>query len=166
MIIEPRIIGGRLSALVSEVNDLWKFRQGRVVATFVSFPPFTISTWRNATWRSDIAESAISILSWIVFGHSWCSTRVRIIEFRVTGRRFSKLASWAHASLSREITRVKSSRDRFSVFSSPVELAFRCSTDARTLGKRSRCCLRGDRSLSVLYGHVFETRVSFSVDFI
>lgn len=92
--------------------------------------------------------------------------RVRVIEFRVTGRRFSKLASWAHASLSREITRVKSSRDRSSVFSSPVELAFRCSTDARTLGKRSRCCLRGDRSLSVLYGHVFETRVSFSVDFI
>lgn len=120
----------------------------------------------ETTWRSDIAESAISILSWIVFGHSWCSTRARIIEFRVTGRRFSKLASWAHASLSREITRVKSSRDRSSVFSSPVELAFRCSTDARTLGKRSRCCLRGDRSLSVLYGHVFETRVSFSVDFI
>lgn len=120
----------------------------------------------ETTWRSDIAESAISILSWIVFGHSWCSTRARVIEFRVTGRRFSKLASWAHASLSREITRVKSSRDRSSVFSSPVELAFRCSTDARTLGKRSRCCLRGDRSLSVLYGHVFETRVSFSVDFI
>lgn len=75
--------------------------------------------------------------------------------------RWPRFKSWCCCYYtSHEITRVKSSRDHFSrVFSSPVELTLRCNTDRRTLGKRSRCCLRGDRSLFRSYMATCSRRV-------